>query len=89
MDWDLTAPPYDWAVRFNNHIKAAIAADNVAELVNYASCGADAALSAPTPDHFWPLLYAAGAAEGDARREFFPDFILYKSIGMTTVKFSA
>jgi 4,5-DOPA dioxygenase extradiol len=32
-------------------------------LARYEDLGPDAALSAPTPEHFLPLLYVAGAAD--------------------------
>jgi 4,5-DOPA dioxygenase extradiol len=38
-----------------------------APLINYESLGRDAALSAPTPEHYLPLLYVLGTQQsGDA-----------------------
>lgn len=48
---------YDWAVRFETLARKALGAADFAPLVNYQSLGRDAMLSAPTPDHYLPLLY--------------------------------
>lgn len=49
--------PYDWAVRFETLARKALSAADFAPLVGYESLGRDAMLSAPTPDHYLPLLY--------------------------------
>lgn len=59
--------PYDWAVRFETRARALIAAADFAPLVEYESLGRDAMLSAPTPEHYLPLLYVLGQHRtGDA-----------------------
>ncbi len=54
--------PYDWAVRFETRARELVAAGDHGPLVDYESLGPDAVLSAPTPDHYLPLLYVLGAA---------------------------
>ncbi len=54
------AEPFDWAVRFDGRVRELLAANDMAPLVDYESLGRDALLSAPTPDHYLPLLYIAG-----------------------------
>ena len=49
--------PYDWAVRFENRLRALVAARDLDAIVAYERLGEDATLSAPTPDHFLPLVY--------------------------------
>jgi 4,5-DOPA dioxygenase extradiol len=49
--------PYDWAQRFDTRARELMAAGNFAPLVAYERLGRDAMLSAPTPDHYLPLLY--------------------------------
>jgi 4,5-DOPA dioxygenase extradiol len=49
--------PLDWAVRFEERARALMEAGDDAPLVAYESMGRDALLSAPTPDHYLPLLY--------------------------------
>lgn len=56
--WGKHAPePYDWALRFELAARELILTDNHAPLVNYESLGRDALLSAPTPEHYLPLIY--------------------------------
>jgi len=63
------AEPYDWAMRFETLARKALGAADFAPLVNYQSLGRDAMLSAPTPDHYLPLLYVlAQHRPGDAVR---------------------
>ncbi|MGH9457369.1 MAG: 4,5-DOPA dioxygenase extradiol [Thermoanaerobaculia bacterium] len=57
------ARPFDWAVRFEAKARELIAGGNHAPLVEYEELGGDAMLSAPTPDHYLPLLYVLGAAQ--------------------------
>jgi 4,5-DOPA dioxygenase extradiol len=58
--------PLDWGVRFENRARELLLAGDHAPLINYQSLGRDAMLSAPTPDHYLPLLYViAQAREGD------------------------
>ncbi len=52
--------PYDWAVRFETNARALLSAGDFAPLVGYETLGRDAMLSAPTPEHFLPLLYVLG-----------------------------
>lgn len=59
--------PYDWAVRFEEQARAWMLEGNHQPLIDYQNLGRDAALSAPTPDHYLPLLYVLGARlPGDA-----------------------
>ena len=61
--------PYDWAVRFEKSARDWILAGDHEPLIDYEHLGRDATLSAPTPDHYLPLLYILGARlEGDAVR---------------------
>jgi 4,5-DOPA dioxygenase extradiol len=66
--WGRHVPePYDWAVRFEQSAREWMLAGDHAPLIGYEQLGRDAMLSAPTPDHYLPLLYVIGAQqEGDA-----------------------
>jgi 4,5-DOPA dioxygenase extradiol len=57
--------PYDWAVRFESRIRQALEARDFGAVVAYEQMGRDAALAAPTPDHFLPLLYVTAQADPD------------------------
>jgi 4,5-DOPA dioxygenase extradiol len=59
--------PLEWAVRFETLARDLMLAGDHAPLVAYETMGRDALLSAPTPDHYLPLLYVlALQREGDA-----------------------
>ena len=64
------AEPLDWAVRFETRARELISAGDDASLVDYEALGNDAMLSAPTPDHFLPLLYVLGARRAGDRVAF-------------------
>lgn len=86
MDWGAqTGPGFDWAVRFTDAMRDAIANDEPQKVIDFASLGRDADLSAPTPEHFWPLLYVLGARGPNDKVRFVNDRIEYGSLGMTTV----
>lgn len=60
MDWARTDEGFDWAQRFDEDAKEQMLTDptEVAQL----DAHPDYDLAVPTPDHFLPLLYVAGAA---------------------------
>jgi 4,5-DOPA dioxygenase extradiol len=90
MDWgNRDRPPFDWSARFLGEIKDAIAKDEPERAVDFARLGDDARRAAPTPEHFWPLLYVLGARlPGDGVR-LVNDRIEHGSLGMTSVVFEA
>ena len=49
--------PFDWAVRFESQARELLLKGDQERLVEYELLGPDALLSAPTPDHYLPLLY--------------------------------
>ena len=58
--------PLDWAVRFETLARELLLTGDDGPLVAYEQLGRDALLSAPTPDHYLPLLYViALRREGD------------------------
>jgi len=75
---------YDWATRFSDHVRDAVVHDTPDKLIAYADQGRDAPLSQPSPDHYWPLLYAAGARLPGDTVKTPVDHIEFKSIGMTS-----
>ena len=59
--------PFEWAVQFEERARAQLTAGEDESLVNYEALGREALLSAPTPEHFLPLLYViALRREGEA-----------------------
>jgi 4,5-DOPA dioxygenase extradiol len=81
------AEPFDWAVRFDSRVRELLAANDMAPLVDYESLGRDALLSAPTPDHYLPLLYIAGMRAYDDPVSFPVAGMDGGSISMLSVQF--
>jgi 4,5-DOPA dioxygenase extradiol len=79
---------YDWARRFNDFIRGRLLAHDFDAIAGYADLGEDAVMSVPTPDHFYPLLYAAGAA-GDDRAVIEVDGVVQASMSMLSLSFGA
>ena len=76
--------PYDWAVRFNERVRDALAARDHDALIEYEAGGADAALSIPTPEHYLPLLYVAALQTPGEEMSIAVDGIEMGSLGMLT-----
>jgi 4,5-DOPA dioxygenase extradiol len=77
---------FDWAVRFEEHARVLLLKGDDASLVNYQSFGRDAILSAPTPDHYLPLLYVLGLRRKKEKVSFPVEGIDGGSISMLAVQ---
>ncbi len=84
MSWDKNAPAPDWAVRFNDKIRASLLNNDVQQVVSYENLGQDAALSVPTAEHFLPLLYVIGCQHEDEKIAIAVDGIEGGTISMLT-----
>lgn len=80
------AEPFDWALRFEEKARELIMSDDHEPLIEYESLGKDALLSAPTPDHYLPLLYILGAKRDGERVSFPVEGFDGGSISMLSVK---
>jgi 4,5-DOPA dioxygenase extradiol len=78
--------PFDWAIRFDELVRAHITSDNHGPLINYETIGRDALLAAPTPDHYLPLLYILGLKSEGEKVSFPVEGFDGGSISMTAVK---
>ena len=78
------APAFDWAVRFNDRVRDALARRDHDVLIDYGTLGEDAALSVPTPEHYLPLLYVAALQADGESMSFAVDGIDKGSLGMLT-----
>ena len=77
-----SVPACDWAIRFNESVRAALASGNHQTLIEFERLGEDARLSVPTPEHFLPLLYIAGLQGKDETMAFIVDGYEAGSLGM-------
>jgi 4,5-DOPA dioxygenase extradiol len=78
------AQALDWAVRFNERVRAALASRDHRTLVEFEKLGSDARLSVPTPEHYLPLLYIAGLQGADESMSFPVDGYDLGSVSMLT-----
>lgn len=78
--------PLDWAVRFETLARELLLAGDHQPLINYERMGRDAMLSAPTPDHYLPLLYVIALQRAGERVSFPVEGFDGGSISMLTVK---
>lgn len=82
MDWELADGGYDWAQRFDEDAKAAMLDDPTD--VAHMDAHPDFRSAVPTPDHFIPLLYLAGAAGVSSESvDVLVDGYTYGSLSMT------
>lgn len=80
--------PFDWALRFEKSARSFMHARNDEPLIEYELQGRDALLSAPTPEHYLPLLYVLGARRDDDQLDFPVEGIDGGSVSMLTARFS-
>ena len=59
-----------WAQSFDDAVKNALVANDSKALSNYLTLDAGASMAVPSPDHYWPLLYALGAARNGESAKF-------------------
>ena len=56
---------FDWAYDFDQYIYDKIMAKRPQEILGFREASKSASLAVPTPDHFYPLLYALEASDED------------------------
>jgi len=81
-----TPEPLDWALRFETAARELILNDDHQPLVNYESLGKDALLSAPTPEHYLPLIYILALEREDENVSFPVEGFDGGSISMLSVQ---
>lgn len=82
IDFDEHAKPYDWAIDFDETVKAKLLARDYANLIHYSSLGNTASLSVPTNDHYLPMLYSLGVTDKSEPLAFTYEEIQNASISM-------
>ena len=86
VDWDMEGG-LPWADEFDEYICRAILEDRPQDVVRYTRAGNSAREAFPTPDHFYPLLYALGAREPGEAAEVFCKKRMMGSLSMTGYRF--
>ena len=78
--------PLDWALRFEETARNLMIGGDHGPLINYETLGKDAHLSAPTPDHYLPLLYILALQQSTDDITFPVEGFDGGSISMTAVR---
>lgn len=89
IDWQNMDTPnfgFEWAQEINEIFKAKIEIADHSSLIQYQNLGSAAKLAVPTPDHYYPLIYALGLQDKKDEVEFFNDKYVGGSLSMTSVK---
>ena len=73
-------------LRFEKRVRELLETGNHGPLINYETLGPDAMLSAPTPDHYLPLLYVAALQRKDDQIDFPVEGFDGGSISMLSVR---
>ena len=87
--WGDGAPAYPWAMRFNEAARGYLERGDHAPLVDYLALGDAAQMSVPTPEHYLPLLYIAGARREDDTLSILTDGIELASISMLSIAYAS
>jgi len=82
---DHPVEPFEWAVKFEAMARQRMLAGDDRPLIDYEHLGRDAALSAPTPDHFLPLLYVLGSRRPDDTVSFPAEGVDGGSVSMLSI----
>ncbi len=85
MQMRLDSPPYPWTVDFDSKVKTTLDKGDFPRLANYQSFQS-ARFAVPTNEHYLPLLYAAGASDGE-KPVYFNEAYSYSSLSMRCVAF--
>lgn len=76
---------YDWAIECDEQMRDLMIDRNHQAMVDYKNLGQAARLSIPTPDHYYPLLYALGLQTDKDELSFPVEGIAYGSTSMRSV----
>lgn len=84
MAWNVKGG-FQWANEANETMKSLILKDEHDKLIKYGSLGREVQLAVPTPDHYYPLLYALGLKGKKESVSFFNDKNVLGSVSMTSL----
>ncbi|MFM1931682.1 MAG: hypothetical protein RL226_985, partial [Bacteroidota bacterium] len=75
---------HDWALEANDSFKKLLSSNDVKSLINYKSFSRALSLSAPTPEHYLPMIYALGLRNSSDEIAYFNDAVVGGSFSMTS-----
>ncbi|WP_413290778.1 4,5-DOPA dioxygenase extradiol [Bdellovibrio sp. HCB337] len=85
VKWHGGDEPYPWAQSFDEGIKNALVERDFEKVIDYkAHFGDEAIMSAPTPEHYLPLLYTFGVSDKADRLSFPVEGFQMAAISMRT-----
>ncbi len=87
VNWSEQNSVYGWAKEFEDKILEALYANDDSVLTNLEKMNHLAKQAHPYLDHYLPLLYARGAANGNSELNVFNQKIIMGSVSMTCFKF--
>jgi 4,5-DOPA dioxygenase extradiol len=76
--------PYDWAIEFDTWVKGKIDGGDYDALANYEQIGSAGKLAVPTTDHYIPMLYTLGLADGKEEIKQVYESVEYGGMSMRT-----
>lgn len=83
LKWSETDPkPYDWAVEFDELSKKLLVEKSHKPLIDWQNLGLAAQNSIPTPDHYYPLLYAIGLQSKNEEVKFIHEEMQMASVSL-------
>lgn len=88
LDWNQIQKDdygFDWARDLNTIFKQKIESFDFKSLIDYQQLSSSALLAIPTPDHYYPLLYAMALSDNSDDIVFFNDKMVGGSLNMTSV----
>jgi 4,5-DOPA dioxygenase extradiol len=77
---------FDWTQEMNSIFKEKISKGDHQALIEYEKLNKAALMAIPTPDHYYPMLYALALQTSNDKVEFFNDKAVGGSLTMTSVK---
>lgn len=83
VDWHMGSKGFDWAYEFDEYIYQNIINKNYDNILKYKEMCCAAKYAVPSPDHFYPLLYALGATYEEDKVSVFNKSCELGSLTMT------
>lgn len=84
IQWGEGVTPYPWATEFNDFFISEMNTNHDENLIHWEQAGDSAHLSIPTPEHYWPALYALAQRENGEESSVLVNGLEMGSISMLT-----